>query len=127
MTDNTTVSAPLAVITPTDHSGLVIIAGIFGLFLVLIFMIVRVFARLYISPPFGRDDYALFVATVRPKTLLVQRYTLTMISGFRHHIFRTRLHRRRQRLWQSGEFDHSSKNYRATKGAVTRRVFRDLD
>lgn len=49
MTDNTTVSAPLTVITPTDHSGLIIIAAIFGLVLILIFMVIRVFARLYIN------------------------------------------------------------------------------
>jgi hypothetical protein len=75
------------------------------------------------QPPFGHDDYAMFLATVRSKILLVEKYTLKMISGIRHHVFRTRPHCRRQRVWQSEKFDQSSRTYRAAKGAVTRRVF----
>jgi len=59
-----TIYPPIAVVTPTDHGGLILIANGFGLCLILIFTIVRVFARLFISPPFDRDDMALGVATV---------------------------------------------------------------
>ncbi|KAK3169736.1 hypothetical protein OEA41_009120 [Lepraria neglecta] len=64
MADNSTVSAPLGAITPTNHSGLIHITNAFGLILVLISMIIRVFVRLFIAPPFDRDDIALGVATV---------------------------------------------------------------
>lgn len=58
------ISPPISVVTPTDRGGLILIANGFGLCLVLIFMIMRVFARLFINPPFDRDDVALGVATV---------------------------------------------------------------
>ena len=64
MADNSTVSAPLGAITPTNHSGLIHITNAFGLIVVLISMIIRVFVRLFIAPPFDRDDVALGVATV---------------------------------------------------------------
>lgn len=59
-----TISPAIAVVTPTDHGGLILIANGFGLCLILIFMVLRVFARLFISPPFDRDDLALGAATV---------------------------------------------------------------
>jgi len=61
---NSTISAPLASISPTDHGGLILITNAFGLILVLVFLLVRISVRLFISPPFGGDDYFLSLATV---------------------------------------------------------------
>lgn len=58
------VSAPIATITDRDHGGLILITNGFGLCLVLIFMIIRVFARFFVNPPFDRDDIAIGVSTV---------------------------------------------------------------
>lgn len=64
MAANGTISAPVAIITPDNHGGLVLITNAFGLVLVLIFLLIRVMARAIISPPFDRDDLALVFATV---------------------------------------------------------------
>ncbi|KAL8671178.1 MAG: hypothetical protein Q9168_004313 [Polycauliona sp. 1 TL-2023] len=55
---------PISAVTPTDHGALVLITNGFGLCLVLIFTIIRVFARLFINPPFDRDDLLMGVATL---------------------------------------------------------------
>ena len=61
---NSTVFAPIGAITATNHSGLIHITNGFGLSSVLISIIIRIFVRLYIAPPFDRDDFSLGVATV---------------------------------------------------------------
>ncbi|KAL8999920.1 MAG: hypothetical protein Q9169_001326 [Polycauliona sp. 2 TL-2023] len=55
---------PVSEVTPTNHGALVLITNGFGLCLVLIFTIIRVFARLFINPPFDRDDLLMGVATL---------------------------------------------------------------
>ena len=61
----TMVAPPAAAITPLDHRGWVIIATVLGVVLGLLALGVRLFIRIAISPPFGMDDRALWVATVR--------------------------------------------------------------
>ncbi len=55
---------PISAVTSTNHGAFILITNGFGLCLVLIFMIIRVFARLFINPPFDRDDLLIGVATV---------------------------------------------------------------
>lgn len=55
---------PISEVTPTNQGALVLITNGFGLCLVLIFTIIRAFARLFINPPFDRDDLLMGVATV---------------------------------------------------------------
>ncbi|KAI4228446.1 MAG: hypothetical protein L6R36_001637 [Xanthoria steineri] len=55
---------PISEVTSTDHGAFVLITNGFGLCLVLIFTIIRVFARLFINPPFDRDDLLMGVATL---------------------------------------------------------------
>ena len=83
------ISPPIAIITPEDHGGLILIANGFGLCLVLIFMIVRVFARLFISPPFGRDDLLLGIATVSTAlcTPLKTCPDVNCVTGAEHCLF----------------------------------------
>ena len=58
------ISPPISVVSPTDHGALILITNGFGLCLILIFTIIRVFARLFINPPFDKDDLLMGVATV---------------------------------------------------------------
>ncbi|KAI4237843.1 MAG: hypothetical protein LQ349_001538 [Xanthoria aureola] len=55
---------PISEVTSTDHGAFVLITNGFALCLVLIFTIIRVFARLFINPPFDRDDLLMGVATL---------------------------------------------------------------
>ncbi|KAL8887479.1 MAG: hypothetical protein Q9215_004954 [Flavoplaca cf. flavocitrina] len=55
---------PISEVTPTNHGALILITNGFGLCLVLIFTIIRAFARLFINPPFDRDDLLMGVATL---------------------------------------------------------------
>lgn len=81
MTHSPTISAPVAMITPDNHGGLVLITNAFGLILVLIFLVIRILARVIISPPFDKDDLALVVATVGQETLSLRR-SLTSFQAF---------------------------------------------
>ncbi|KAL8923699.1 MAG: hypothetical protein Q9208_004451 [Pyrenodesmia sp. 3 TL-2023] len=59
-----TVLPPISAVTPTNHGALILITNGFGLCLLLIFIIIRVFARLFINPPFDRDDLFIGLATL---------------------------------------------------------------
>lgn len=56
-------NAPLAVVNDNDHGAWVLICNAFGLTVVLITLIVRVYIRVKVSPPFGADDFVLAAAT----------------------------------------------------------------
>ena len=57
-------SAPVEAITATQHGAWVVIATALGLVLGLTCVFIRVYVRVVITPPFGRDDYMHIVATV---------------------------------------------------------------
>lgn len=57
-------SPPLSVITPTDHSGIVLIVTILGIIFALISIIIRVYIRLQRRNAFARDDVAATIAMV---------------------------------------------------------------
>lgn len=56
-------NAPLAVVSDNDHGAWVVMCNAFGLTVVLITLIIRVYIRIRVSPPFGKDDYILAGAT----------------------------------------------------------------
>jgi hypothetical protein len=58
-------SPPATIITATDRSGWVMVATALGLTVVLLFLAIRVYIRLQISPPFRYDDAALVATSVR--------------------------------------------------------------
>ncbi|KAK5658295.1 hypothetical protein OQA88_2270 [Cercophora sp. LCS_1] len=74
-------SAPLATLTPTDQSGVVVIATTLALVLALTFMIIRMYVRLQFQRGFARDDIASVVSTV---TFITQS---GLVFGQVHHGF----------------------------------------
>lgn len=58
-------SAPLAAIDAKHHGAWVVIATALGLVLGLVGILIRLYVRVVITPPFSRDDYVHVVATVR--------------------------------------------------------------
>lgn len=57
-------SAPFATITPTDHRAWIIISTALGLSMSLLFAAIRIFIHSATKHEYGKDDYALGVATV---------------------------------------------------------------
>ena len=58
---------PPAVITPTDHGGLITITAAVGLTFAICAMLMRVYARTAINGPWGLDDTGLAMSTVSHK------------------------------------------------------------
>lgn len=55
---------PFCQITPNDHGGwIAVITGV-GICCTLVALMIRAFVRVVISPPFGRDDTVILLATV---------------------------------------------------------------
>lgn len=92
---------PISEVTATDHGAFVLITNGFGLCLVLIFTIIRVFARMFINPPFDRDDLLMGVATVRIREKSTKIYTLTDSTALGHNILGALVLRRFKGVWQS--------------------------
>ncbi len=85
-------SAPLTEITSTNHTGIIIITNALGLILVLIFLVIRISVRVYLSPPFDIDDWLLFAATVRlpyGQRDLLMKMDSDSILGFLYHLLFT--------------------------------------
>ncbi len=57
-------SPPAAVVTPTDQTGVVLIANALGMIFGFISILIRVFIRLEFHNKFGRDDIAAGLAMV---------------------------------------------------------------
>ncbi len=55
--------SPFFQVTPNDHTAWIAIATALGLCCTLVTLLIRVFVRFTISPPFGRDDFLMFSAT----------------------------------------------------------------
>ena len=55
---------PIAVITTTDHSGLVIMATVLGLTFVMVSSVIRYYVRKEAAGSFARDDIVYLLATV---------------------------------------------------------------
>lgn len=64
-------SPPLTIITPTDHSGLVLIATALGFVFALVSLLIRAYVRYEFSRQFARDDVLVTVAVVRSYRSLV--------------------------------------------------------
>ena len=62
---NSTVTAPLAAMSPTDHGGLIAIINTFGLAVVLSFLIIRISVQKLMRLSHKLDDYFQYAATVR--------------------------------------------------------------
>ena len=56
-------NAPIAVVDDNDNGAWVLICNAFGLTVILITLIVRIYIRVRVSPPFGIDDHFLIGAT----------------------------------------------------------------
>ena len=57
-------SPPFFEVTPTDHRAWIAVGTTLGLCCTLVTLMIRGFVRVAISPPFGRDDIFMLVATV---------------------------------------------------------------
>jgi hypothetical protein len=55
---------PFQVIDDQHHGGLIVIAGAICLSISLVCLLIRLYVRLILSPPFAHDDYVLLGATV---------------------------------------------------------------
>lgn len=66
-------TAPVEVISSTDHGAWIVIATALGLTLGLVALLIRFYVRVIISPPFSRDDYIHCAATVGLTELVLQR------------------------------------------------------
>ena len=55
---------PFLEVTPNDHGAWVAVATALGLCCAMVTLMIRVFVRTVISPPFGHDDTFILVATV---------------------------------------------------------------
>lgn len=58
------VTPPTAVITPTDHGGLITICAACGMTFALISVLIRIYARDAINAVWSRDDTALAISAV---------------------------------------------------------------
>lgn len=56
-------NAPLAVLDPDDHGAWILICNAFGLTVVLITLLIRIYIRVKVSPPYGVDDWTVTGAT----------------------------------------------------------------
>lgn len=64
-------SAPLIVVTATDHSGILMIGTVLALIFASISIFLRLFIRLQFRHDFARDDVAALVAMVSAASRLV--------------------------------------------------------
>jgi hypothetical protein len=56
-------NAPIATVDENNHSAWILICNAFGLSVVLITLIIRLYIRGRVSPPFGTDDWVFAAAT----------------------------------------------------------------
>ena len=67
---------PLLEVTSDDHRAWIAIATALGLSCSLVTLMIRIFVRIMISPPFGHDDTAFGAATVGFSVVVGPLYTL---------------------------------------------------
>lgn len=119
---NSTVTAPLAAMSPTDHGNLIIITNAFGLIVVLIFLIMRVSVRMFISRSYDKDDYLQFAATVRLLILTTRteylKRTADLVLGFLYHLFCPHLRNGLERLWHGAGLYRTVQSNTHAKGAA---------
>jgi hypothetical protein len=84
MATNTTVTAPLEVISDTDQGGLVAILAAFSLSLVLVSLPVRTYARTKMST-YRVDDWAFLCACVRFHDIF--RKSMTLLTALQFFSF----------------------------------------
>lgn len=58
------IQPPLLIVDETHHGAWVAIAAAYGLTLTLVCLLIRLYVRTVVSPPFGIDDIVLLFATV---------------------------------------------------------------
>ena len=77
-------AAPVEVTNATHHGGWVVITAALGLTFGIVCLLIRLYVRFIISPPFTRDDYVHSIATV---SLDVPLYTeCGMLTPPRHSL-----------------------------------------
>lgn len=76
-------SPPFAVIDPDHRGGLVVIVGALGLVISFVCLLIRLYVRLVLCPPFACDDFFLLTATVSDQPP-------DLISSLRLIVFRLR-------------------------------------
>jgi hypothetical protein len=57
-------SPPFETIDDKHHAGIIIITGAICLMISLVCLLIRVYVRVFLSPPWGSDDIILLGATV---------------------------------------------------------------
>lgn len=67
-------AVPVEVTDATHHGGWVVITAALGLCFGIVCLLIRLYVRLIISPPFTRDDYVHSAATVSLETFLYKRF-----------------------------------------------------
>lgn len=79
-------SPPFQVVDDLHHGAWIVITAAFGLVVSLVCLLIRVYVRLALSPPFAYDDYVLLGATVSFGTNLLR--VKPQANDFRHIIIR---------------------------------------
>lgn len=64
-------TAPVQVVDENHHGAWIIIATALGLVLGLMCVLIRVYVRVVITPPFSKDDYLHFASTVQTLPLYI--------------------------------------------------------
>lgn len=75
-------SPPFEVIDGDHRGGVIIIVAACALVLSLVAILIRVYVRLLLSPPFGLDDHVLVVATVGDRKPLNSIYFCAFLAFF---------------------------------------------
>ena len=77
-------AAPVEVTNATHHGAWVVITAALGLTFGIVCLLIRLYVRLIISPPFTRDDYVHSIATVSLGTFLCTEPS--MLTPSRHSL-----------------------------------------
>ncbi len=67
-------SPPFETIDEKHHAGIIIITAAICLVISLVSLLIRVYVRKFLSPPWGSDDIILLGATVRKLKSMVNRF-----------------------------------------------------
>ena len=73
-------AVPVEVTDATHHGGWVVITAALGLCFGIVCLLIRLYVRLIISPPFTRDDYVHSAATVSLKILVYEGFNELIAS-----------------------------------------------
>jgi hypothetical protein len=92
-------SPPFETIDDKHHAGIIIITAAICLMISLVCLLIRVYVRIFLSPPWGSDDIVLLGATVRNREKLTCSVNEANGIDLRHRRVDHRLSCREHRLW----------------------------